>query len=70
MVPWGGPTGGRLVDTVEDGIERSGGVAPLRASPGPGWDRVARGTVEADGDLLLLIDPHALIAGPALLEAA
>jgi purine-binding chemotaxis protein CheW len=52
-----------LVDTVEDVVE-GGDPRPLAASAGPGWSRVARGTVEAEGDLMLLLDLPALIAGP------
>ena len=54
-----------LVDAVEDVVEAGGAVQPLKAPIGPGWDRVAIGTVDAGSDLLLLIDPHRLIAGPA-----
>jgi purine-binding chemotaxis protein CheW len=54
-----------LVDSVEDVVERTGEVKPARTAPGDGWGRVARGTVEPGGDLLLLIDIQALIAGPA-----
>jgi hypothetical protein len=45
-------------------------TGPVQAPPGPGWDRVAKAVVEAGGDLLLLADPHLLIAGPPLLAAA
>jgi len=58
-----------LVDGVEDVIEASGEVRAVRTALSGGWRRVARGMVEADGDLLLLADVHALIAGPAA-EAA
>ena len=54
-----------LVDTVEDVVEFSGTIEPVRTSLGSGWRRVAKGMVDAEGDLLLLIDPFALIAGPA-----
>jgi len=52
-----------LVDAVEDVVE-GGEVRPLAASPGPGWSQVARGAVEAEGDLMLLLDLPALVAGP------
>jgi purine-binding chemotaxis protein CheW len=58
-----------LVDSVEDVIEFSGEVRPVRTSLAGGWRRVARGMVEAGGDLLLLIDTQALIAGPAVQAA-
>jgi purine-binding chemotaxis protein CheW len=70
VVPSGGHTYALLVDLVEDVVDAGGERAPLKASPGEGWDRVAKGTIEAAGDLLLLIDPHAVIAGPAVLQAA
>ena len=54
-----------LVDSVEDVIEVSGEVRPVRTSLKGGWRRVARGMVEVGGDLLLLVDTDALLAGPA-----
>jgi purine-binding chemotaxis protein CheW len=54
-----------LVDAVEDVVECTGDEKPARTAPGDGWSRVARGMVEPGGDLLLLIDIQALIAGPA-----
>lgn len=54
-----------LVDGVEDVVEASGEVRPVRTALGAGWRRVSRGSVEAEGDLLLLLDLGALIAGPA-----
>jgi purine-binding chemotaxis protein CheW len=65
VVPSGGHTYAVLVDEVEDVVEASHPPSPIRAPLGAGWDRVAIGTVEAEGDLLLLVDPHLLIAGPA-----
>src|SRR5215210_6149211 len=53
-----------LVDGVEDVVEASGDARPVRTALSGGWRRVTRGTVDAQGDLLLLIDPGALIAGP------
>ena len=54
-----------LVDSVEDVVAAAGSVQPIMAPIGAGWDRVAVGMVEAGGDLLLLVDPHRLITGPA-----
>ncbi len=54
-----------LVDSVEDVIDFSSSVQPLRTSLDAGWRRVATGMVEAGEDLLLLVDPAALIAGPS-----
>ena len=64
VVPSGGHTYALLVDQVEDVVEASGPLAPVKSPIGPGWDRVALGTIEAGSDLLLLADPHLLIAGP------
>lgn len=62
VVPSGGHPYAILVDSVEDVVEAGSATVSLAAPAGPGWDRVALGMVEADGDPLLLVDPHALIA--------
>jgi len=54
-----------LVDAVEDVVEASGERQPAAASLAGGWRRIGRATVEAEGNLLLLADIEALIAGPA-----
>ncbi|HYD38864.1 MAG TPA: chemotaxis protein CheW [Allosphingosinicella sp.] len=54
-----------MVEAVEDVIESSGERQPPMASLAGGWRRIGQATVEADGDLLLLADVEALIAGPA-----
>jgi purine-binding chemotaxis protein CheW len=64
VVPWDGHTYAVMVEEVEDVIEASHPPSPVKAPLGAGWDRVATGTVEVGGDLLLLVDPHLLIAGP------
>jgi purine-binding chemotaxis protein CheW len=53
-----------LVEAVEDVVEASGERRPATSLAG-GWRRIGRATVEAEGDLLLLADVEALIAGPA-----
>lgn len=58
-----------LVDGVEDVVTHEGEVLPLKKALAGGWARVALGSVETGGDLLLLVDPRALIVGPAA-EAA
>ncbi len=58
-----------LVDGVEDVVEASGEARPVRTALKGGWRRVASGTVEAGGDLLLLLDLAALIAGPSAAAA-
>jgi len=70
VVASGGHTYALLVEQIEDVVEAKGEPAPVQAPPGPGWARVARGMIEAEGDLLLLADPHQLIAGPPTLSAA
>ena len=54
-----------LVEAVEDVVEASGERQGATASLAPGWRRIAAATIEAEGDLLLLADVEALIAGPA-----
>lgn len=54
-----------LVEAVEDVVEAGGERQPAAASLAGGWRRIARATVEAEGDLLLLADVEALVAGPA-----
>lgn len=65
VVPCDGHTYALIVEEVEDVVEADGPPAPVAAPLGAGWDRVAIGTVEADGELFLLVDPYLLIAGPA-----
>ena len=54
-----------LVEAVEDVVEASGERRPAAASLAPEWRRIGRAMVEAEGDLLLVADVEALIAGPA-----
>jgi purine-binding chemotaxis protein CheW len=70
VVPSDGHLYALLVDSVEDVVEASGPRTPLRAPLAPGWARVALGMAEAEGDLLLLVDPHALLAGAPAQQAA
>lgn len=53
-----------LVEAVEDVIEFTGKVRPVRTSLAAGWKRVAKGMVQAGDDLLLLVDTQALLSGP------
>lgn len=64
VVPCDGHTYALIVDDVEDVVEADGQRSPIAAPVGAGWDRVAIGTIDADKDLLLLVDPHLMIAGP------
>lgn len=70
VVPSGGHTYALLVDEVEDVVEAGTAPTPVKAPPGLGWNRVVTGMVEADGDLLLMVNPHGLVAGPPAAEAA
>jgi purine-binding chemotaxis protein CheW len=58
-----------LVEAVEDVIEASGERQPKAVSLAAGWGRIGLATIEAEGDLLLLADVEALVAGP-IREAA
>src|SRR5688572_3351401 len=65
VIPSGGHPYALLVESIEDVVEAVRAPLPIRTPVGAGWDRVATGMVEAGDDLLLLVDPHRLIAGPA-----
>ena len=65
VVPLDGHNYAIIVDEVADAIEPAAPPAPVKAPVGKGWDRVATAMVEVDGELILLVDPHLLIAGPA-----
>src|SRR5512146_943905 len=52
-----------IVDLVEDVVAALSDPAPVRASMGEGWERVAKGMVDTENGPLLLIDVAALIAG-------
>lgn len=54
-----------IVESVEDVVEIEADIRPVRTSLSGGWLRVAKGMVEVDGDLMLLVDATALLAGPA-----
>ena len=70
VVPSGGHIYALLVEQVEDVVAASGEATPVKSPPGAGWERITRGMIDVGGNLLLLADPHALIAGPAALQAA
>jgi purine-binding chemotaxis protein CheW len=70
VVPSGGHSYALLVDGVEDVVEPSGPFAALALPLASAWAGAATGTVEVGGDLLLVIDPHRLIAGPDAKAAA
>ncbi|HEX4739203.1 MAG TPA: chemotaxis protein CheW [Allosphingosinicella sp.] len=54
-----------MVENVEDVVEGDADPVPLPVRTAPLWRRVAKGMVAAGGELLLLIDVPALVAGPA-----
>lgn len=51
-----------LVDGVEDVVETSGEAQAAPVHVGGGWARAIGGCVEAEGDLLMLVDAAALVA--------
>ena len=59
-----------IVDLVEDVVEALSEPMPVRASMGPGWERVSRGMVETEQGPLLLVDVGALVAGAETKVAA
>jgi purine-binding chemotaxis protein CheW len=54
-----------LVDAVEDVVDAEGELGPVRTALRGGWGRVARGMIEAEGQLTLVGDVQAFIAGLA-----
>lgn len=61
---------GLAVDRVDDAVPLAPPSPVAGAALAPGWARAARGLVEHDGQVLLVIDPAALVAGPAAAIAA
>jgi purine-binding chemotaxis protein CheW len=59
-----------LVENVDDVVEPGTAVTPSRAVLSAGWARVSRGTIEVDGEALLVVDPEALVAGDSFAVAA
>ena len=57
------------VDSVDDVVEAAAETTAARMPLKGGWARIAAGVVEADGDMLLLVDVAALIAGPQSIAA-
>lgn len=58
-----------IVDSVDDVVEAVSGTDATRVPLTGGWARIATGTVEADGNIMLLVDVPALVAGPQALAA-
>jgi purine-binding chemotaxis protein CheW len=65
VVPSDGHLYALVVDGVEDVMEASAPPSDTRLPLALAWGAVARNMVELGGDLLLLVDPHALVAGSA-----
>ncbi len=59
-----------LVENVDDVVEPQNAMAPSRAVLSAAWAPVAIGTIEVDGEALLVADPDMLIAGNARSMAA
>lgn len=60
---------GLLVDNVDDVVAIDGVPTPPRALLAQGWTHCAAGVLDHEGEPLLLIDVHALVAGPAAIAA-
>ena len=60
---------GLVVDQVDDVCVIPGGTAPVRAPLGPGWAGAARGMLDHEGESILMLDPAAMVAGPAALAS-
>jgi purine-binding chemotaxis protein CheW len=60
---------GLLVDSIDDVAALAAPAAPIRGRIAAGWSHAAPLGVEHDGALLLLLDPAALVAGPAVRAA-
>jgi len=60
---------GLVVDQVDDVCVIPGAAAPVRARLGPGWAGAARGMLDHEGESILMLDPAAMVAGPAALAA-
>ncbi len=56
---------GLLVDEVIDVVPIEGAPRAMPSAFGPGWARAVSGVIEHGDDLLLVLDPAALIDGPA-----
>jgi purine-binding chemotaxis protein CheW len=69
VIQSGGHPYALLVEAVEDVIETDVAPVPVRAPVGPGWERVATGMIDVGDDLLLLVDPHVMIAGVGAIAA-
>jgi len=60
---------GLLVDNVDDVVAIEGAAVAPRALLSPGWTACTHGVLDHQGAPLLLIDVHALVAGPQALAA-
>jgi len=59
-----------LVENVDDVVEPGVPVTQTLAVMSPGWARVSCGTIEVDGDALLVVDPDALVSINSFAKAA
>ena len=60
---------GLLVDDVRDVVPIAEAPRPAGLTPGGGWARVVSAIVSHEGETLLVLDPAALVSGPAALAA-
>lgn len=59
-----------LVENVDDVVEVTTPVAASRAVLSAGWSRISAGTIEVDGEALLVVDPMGLIERHFIATAA
>jgi purine-binding chemotaxis protein CheW len=69
VADWDGHLYAITVESVEDVVEAGGSVQPVGSPLKGEWGRVTRGMIEVGGELLLVVDVGALIAGPPALAA-
>lgn len=55
---------GLLVEHVEDVVDIPGALRPMRARLAPGWQRVAAGVIEHEGQWLVVVSAAEIVAGP------
>lgn len=65
VVRVGGHLYALLVDRVDDVVEIETEIAPVSTVLGQGWAHAARGVIEVEGGICLLLDPAALVDAPS-----
>lgn len=65
VIDWEGHPYALLVDAVHDVVEAGGQIIPVQTALAPAWARMSAGLVEIDGQVMILLDIGATLAGPA-----